>query len=575
MLKRSNFVILLALLLSDGASTASAQSNDPKEATNRFANMTAQERRNALMAAKGWAKAIAGDDRTRYYIELQSALLHIKSGLPVSSGTSAEESQPNKMIMAVKSPEGITLYGPSVSGKEVADAVLANLAPEEREKRQHAAARFSETIANGSGGIADRGYLDAYKDSLKMVASLAGKEGESNSKYTMGFWVPYTMGFWGPWGGGQGMIPGDSFEKGSKIGNAKFELGALSQERLPAMAEPYFHWNQYALSIPRKTEAGFGSLSASEFQSASIRESITRGMSRDQVSVLIRPSFLEEPTWNSLLASDPRWQQNYDRWENLPDPPFQPLRILGGAPTGKDEFSDCVAVYNGTEGSGVLIGPNVVLTAGHVIRPDLYEADREFRHKVWVGWRLESAGHPVDVKAAIRHPKCIVDEKNQIYENDIGILILDQQVGSFKGFEFASGKEIDSSPALMITGYGLTSKGVYGFRQKGELVIGSTDPQRYGCHDYELVAGLMGVDACHGDSGGGCFVEYVAADHTLRYKLAAVISRAYRNGPKCGAGGIQVRVDKELVEEGLRKGGWALTALRQYGGQIPGITDGG
>ena len=105
------------------------KSNDPKEATNRFANMTAQERRNALMAAKGWAKAIAGDDRTRYYIELQSALLHIKSGLPVSSGTSAEESQPNKMIMAVKSPEGITLYGPSVSGKEVADAVLANLAP--------------------------------------------------------------------------------------------------------------------------------------------------------------------------------------------------------------------------------------------------------------------------------------------------------------------------------------------------------------------------------------------------------------------------------------------------------------
>ena len=76
-----------------------------------------------------------------------------------------------------------------------------------------------------------------------------------------------------------------------------------------------------------------------------------------------------------------------------------------------------------------------------------------------------------------------------MYDNDIGLLVLERPVDMPRKVQFASDAEIEATPGVVVVGYGLTSDLDSGFRQFGTVFIGSTDPERYGCHDYELVAG--------------------------------------------------------------------------------------
>ena len=77
---RLAFLLLIALWTSVGAVLAENVLYRPQVVI-RFATMTPQETQSAIAAAEAWARAIAGDDATRYAAELQTAISKSKPEL--------------------------------------------------------------------------------------------------------------------------------------------------------------------------------------------------------------------------------------------------------------------------------------------------------------------------------------------------------------------------------------------------------------------------------------------------------------------------------------------------------------
>jgi len=257
------------------------------------------------------------------------------------------------------------------------------------------------------------------------------------------------------------------------------------------------------------------------------------------------------------IFSDPNWTKNNEKLFKERMKPGSKMRIFGGEETTEGEYPDCVAV--GTPGAfcctGTLIGPNVVLTAGHC-------GDGGCAGRVYVGI---DANHP-DPKKIVKVKTVKVHEKYNPFtlENDLTLLILEKDVTEVTPRKIAATADVEASFFVRLVGFGFTEVGMFGVQNKVDVAIASAScdcddcPDKYGCHKgKEMVAGGAGKDSCNGDSGGPA---YISKDG--EWQLAGATSRATRNSVQnCGDGGVYVRVDKYLD--------WIKTTAAANGGKLP------
>ena len=268
------------------------------------------------------------------------------------------------------------------------------------------------------------------------------------------------------------------------------------------------------------------------------------------------PNDFLDPAWNVEEMIDPEDPAFHD-------PQFQAAfaEVLIAPPKGKtaadiadfdDRYADCVCVVGAEPGiacSGVLVAPNVVLTAGHCSR-DFFPTE------VRVGLIRDAPVESARVVLIARHP----EYSDALPRRDLMVLIIDPPITSAEPRAVAGPGEITAGARAAVAGFGRSPGGLgaaHGVRRAtDQLSVISADcagPDAsgdYNCTpETELVAAdrhgrSPGADACEGDSGGPLFVK--VGD---QWKLAAIVSRkAFVDGKSsprpCGDGGVYVRIDR-------------------------------
>ncbi len=226
-----------------------------------------------------------------------------------------------------------------------------------------------------------------------------------------------------------------------------------------------------------------------------------------------------------------------------------PAPNLGGHDASAGELPDAVAVFAGGKATcaGVLVAPDVVVTAGHCCGTAGSTLDPPPDHVIVgaVSLTAPSDGETIAVTQAIAHP----DHVNDL---DVGVLML--ATPSTKAPRaLATGAAADAirdgAPAT-IAGWGLTSATATTGSDTLQvaslsIVEASCSSTSWGCRAAlmpggELRAGGNGTDTCGGDSGGPLYVTWNGATY-----LAATTYAGY-TGAMCGDGGIYERADRSL-----------------------------
>ncbi len=228
-------------------------------------------------------------------------------------------------------------------------------------------------------------------------------------------------------------------------------------------------------------------------------------------------------------------------------------RIVGGQPT--TSYPECCLVGrrypNGTISwfcTGVLIHPQIVLTAGHCLVPDrkvnvvaLGASDQNDLRQAEL----------VNVRRLHVHPR--YQETHQL--SDMTVLIL-RTPAATPHVEIAPAARLNAAQHVTLVGFGnedVNSTKGFGVKREVSVDIVSLrrgpddaldgDEQRLGYEsDYEFVAGGDGFDTCNGDSGGPVYLQGPGAR-----TLVGLTSRATETSVHaCGDGGIYTRVDAHL-----------------------------
>jgi len=219
-----------------------------------------------------------------------------------------------------------------------------------------------------------------------------------------------------------------------------------------------------------------------------------------------------------------------------------PLPVVGGEPAPPGRWPDAAALYNLAGDfacTGVLVAPDVVLTAGHcasglshvvVGRTDLTADD----------------GEVVDIAEVTAHPRPF-----QTY--DVAVVVLAQPITTIVPRALALDCVVEDDlrvgAVVHIVGYGaLDPLGLEWGTTLQQAATTVRDPACSdpveGCNEEvspggELIAGGGGVDSCSGDSGGPLYLSVPEADY-----LVGLTSRAaLPTETPCGGGGIYVRLD--------------------------------
>lgn len=221
--------------------------------------------------------------------------------------------------------------------------------------------------------------------------------------------------------------------------------------------------------------------------------------------------------------------------------------VVGGRQALAGRWDDAAGVYfEGTSWpscTGTLVGPTVVLTAGHCI-------GGVSAVRLGVNDYEASGGELIPVTQEIAYPG----------DYDVGVLVL-ASPSVYQPRVIASGCALDEFLAdgapVAIVGYGATtSDGTGETTMLMEATSTVTDPDctgGRGCIESispggELGAGGGGIDSCYGDSGGPL---YLLTEEKGDF-LVGVTSRGYSDASvDCGEGGIYVRPDAVIdwIEE--------------------------
>ena len=218
-------------------------------------------------------------------------------------------------------------------------------------------------------------------------------------------------------------------------------------------------------------------------------------------------------------------------------------RIVGGSQVPRGRWPDVVAVMlRDGACTGVLVAPDVVLTAGHCIAGGPYEV---LVDTIDYG---RPGGERIRVAWARAYP-------NWEQRYDVGVLMLDQPA------TFAKPRVVTSActarPLLVpgrrveIVGFGLaTLEGLESNTRLHQASVPITDPtctSDPSCNPAvaphgEFTAGGHGADSCFGDSGGPVYID---TQDGHGHALVGIVSRGLAlPAAPCGNGGVYVRVDK-------------------------------
>lgn len=233
-------------------------------------------------------------------------------------------------------------------------------------------------------------------------------------------------------------------------------------------------------------------------------------------------------------------------------------RINGGIKVLQGEYPECCLIgqefSNGAmiwECTGVLIHPQIVLSAAHCYIPTIFIPNI-------VALKSENKDNLRDAEIVAVHKTRIHPDYSSIQRfNDILVLILETE-SKVAPVAIASTNEINEATKTTLVGFGKTDPNAsQGFGIKREVEVDITHIRRTPMDDLndaerwlnfesdiEFVAGGDGFDTCRGDSGGPAYI-LVKGER----KLAGLTARAAGWSPgdlPCGQGGVYTRIDTGL-----------------------------
>jgi hypothetical protein len=247
------------------------------------------------------------------------------------------------------------------------------------------------------------------------------------------------------------------------------------------------------------------------------------------------------------IYADPRYQENV---RTMVEGTGAHTRIFNGAPALTTEFPEVVAVLGNYQScSGVLIAPNVVLTAAHCHCLQINQ---------WVIFG-NSAALPTPAEQTFEVAKSIAMREcsRPAHGTDVALLFL-KRASTVSHAVLATSEMLRAATEITAVGFGQTEQDTSGEKRKVDIAIassscngtinGSSDETRYGCvKDREMVAGMAKLkkDTCYGDSGGPAYVKSSGG----KYLLAASTSRGVAiSNTTCGDGGIYERLTGSILD---------------------------
>lgn len=215
-------------------------------------------------------------------------------------------------------------------------------------------------------------------------------------------------------------------------------------------------------------------------------------------------------------------------------------QVVGGTQVADGTYEDAAGIIfsNSVSCTGVLVAPNVVLTAGHCVGG--------ITHVILGTNDYQQGGEVIRVQRTVEH-------NNSWSTYDAAVLVLEEDAQT-EPVMIAQDCILDDylydGADVTIVGYGATDN--YGNQYSSRLNEADTTvddhdctSMQYGCNNAVSPGGEIGaggsdaIDSCYGDSGGPLYLSTPEG----RF-LIGLTSRGYANSSMpCGQGGIYVRPD--------------------------------